>query len=210
MSKMFSTILVAVFVISSFLIYPMLPEKIPNAFANYGEPSSYASKFSVIISFSIGIFTIYLSMLSVSRITHIKYKRFQKGINGIFFIIIFLLSVLYSGIIANGLNYNFNMLLLVPLCVGIALIVTGNEIQRFKAAEQNTVPLIAAHNELWNKVRHFVARALFIGGMLILPCMFFPEKLMLFIFLMILGLLIVTLLLGSYQIYKKHYMNPVN
>ncbi|MFO1445218.1 hypothetical protein KDN24_18870 [Bacillus sp. Bva_UNVM-123] len=207
MSKLFATILVVVFIISSFLIYPQLPESIPNAFANYGAPSSYAPKLSVIFSFSIGILTAYLTMLIATRITKMKYKRFQKGINGIFFIVIFVLSVVYAGVIVNGLHYNFNMLLLVPLCVGITFIVTGNEIQRFKAAEQNTMPLIAAHNDLWNKVRHFVARALFIGGVLILPCMLFPGKLLLILFLSILGILILTLFLGSYQIYKKHYIN---
>ncbi|MBS4190620.1 DUF1648 domain-containing protein [Bacillus sp. FJAT-49705] len=210
MSKFLGAILLVGFVISSFLIYPMLPDQIPNAFANYGEPSSYSSKFSVMISFGIGIFTVYLTMLFVSRIIQSKYQRFQKGIEGIFLIIILLLSVVYSGIIVNGLELNFNMLPLVPLSVGLSLIVTGNEIQRYKANDHTAIPLINAHNDLWNKVRHFVAKGLFIGGLLMLPCVFFPVKSLLIIFLTILGLLIAILLLGSYQIYKKHYINPSN
>lgn len=210
MSKFFASILLVMFVISTFWLYPMLPGQIPNGFANFGEPSSYSSKLSIMISFGAGMLTVYLSMLNVSRITHSKYKRFQKGIDGIFLIVMMVLSFIYAGIIVNGLNVSFNMLPLVPICAGLTLIVTGNQVQRFKADDQSSVPLINAHNDLWNKVRHFIAKGLFAGGLLMLPCVFFPAKIILTIFLTILALLIATLLLGSYQIYKKHYIDISN
>lgn len=210
MSKFFASILLVMFVISILWLYPMLPGQMPNGFANFGEPSSYSSKLSIIISFGAGMLTVYLSMLNVSRITQSKYKRFQKGIDGIFLIVMMVLSFIYAGIIVNGLNVSFNMLPLVPICAGLTLIVTGNQVQRFKADDQTATPLINAHNDLWNKVRHFVAKGLFAGGLLMLPCVFFPAKIILTIFLTILALLIATLLLGSYQIYKKHYIDISN
>lgn len=210
MSKFFASILLVMFVISILWLYPMLPGQMPNGFANFGEPSSYSSKLSIIISFGAGMLTVYLSMLNVSRITQSKYKRFQKGIDGIFLIVMMVLSFIYAGIIVNGLNVSFNMLPLVPICAGLTFIVTGNQVQRFKADDQTATPLINAHNDLWNKVRHFVAKGLFAGGLLMLPCVFFPAKIILTIFLTILALLIATLLLGSYQIYKKHYIDISN
>lgn len=210
MSKFFATVLFIGFVTSIFWIYPKLPAQIPNAFADYGEPSSYSSKFGVIISFASSISIVYLTMLSVSRIIQSKYKRFQKGIDGIFLIVIFVLSTIYTGVMANGLQYNLNMLLFVPLVVGLSLIVTGNEVQRFKADVDTGIPLKDAYNDLWNKVRHFVAKGLFAGGLLMLPCVFFPGKSILFIFLTILGILLATLIFGSYNIYRKHYMNTSN
>lgn len=212
MSKLVATLFVMVVVGSSFWFYPMLPEQMPNGFADYGNPSSFASKESVLISSVASVIIVYITMIILSRVMQSKsiYKRFQKSINDILMVVTLIVSAVYAGVIANGLGYEVNMLLLAPLGVGFAFIVIGNSIQRFKADTNTGIPLSDGHSDLWNKIRRFFSRGLFVGGLLLIPCVFFPIKLMFVAFLIVLGLTVIVILLGSYIIYKKQYMNPSN
>lgn len=207
MSKFVTTVLAVACVGSSFWFYPMLPEQIPSSFAEFGEPGNYSPKLSVILSLVASVLVVYVAMLTTSRIVALKYKRFQKSINLIFMLVILVLSAVYAGTIVNGLGYELNMLLFAPLGTGFALIVTGNEVQRFKADANKGTPLFEAYSDFWNKIRRFFARGLFAGGLLMLPCVFFPVTTMFVSFLIVLGLMVATLLLGSWIIYRKHYNN---
>lgn len=212
MSKLIATFFVMAVVGSSFWFYPMLPEQIPNGFADYGNPSSFVSKEIVLISEVVSVIVVYITMIILSRVMQSKsiYKRFQKSMNDILMVVILIVSASYAGVIANGLGYEVNMLLLAPLGVGFAFIVIGNTIQRFKADTNTGIPLSDAHSDLWNKMRRFFSRALFVGGLLLIPCVLFPIKIMFVAFLIVLSLTVIVILLGSYIVYKKQYINPSN
>ncbi|QKG84632.1 hypothetical protein GXN76_09180 [Kroppenstedtia pulmonis] len=67
-------------------------------------------------------------------------------------------------------------------------------------------PLTEASRDLWNRIRFFLSRSLFIGGFLLLLCALMPQPWLLLSFFLVLGIIILALLIGSYTVYKKSYI----
>jgi Na+-transporting methylmalonyl-CoA/oxaloacetate decarboxylase beta subunit len=66
-------------------------------------------------------------------------KRFDKGIESIALALNSVLFILHSTIVYISLGNQFNILLLLPIIVGIVFIITGNILPRlqFKSIKEN-------------------------------------------------------------------------
>ncbi|MBO1002798.1 hypothetical protein [Pseudogracilibacillus auburnensis] len=116
------------------------------------------------------------------------FKRYKNGIFTIFITLLLIVLVVHVAVIAYESGYNFDLLIIVPLCVGTTLIVTGNTLQRFK------LPDISATNRIWNQCIRPFSRILVICGAVMLLTIFFPE--MMTIFFIILGTMIISLMIS--------------
>ncbi|MFS1516559.1 hypothetical protein [Bacillus sp. SM2101] len=212
MSKWITRVVVIVVIGSSFLLYPYLPEQLPNKFNNFGTPSSYTSTINVMFGLIISVITVYMSAIISSWVLQKKsqYRRFQQNVEKILMVVMLIVFAVYIGVVVNGLGYEVNILFLLPLCLAFIFIVTGNVIQQFKMNTDNVSPLNSAINESWNNIRFFLAKVLFVGGILMLPLIFLTPKVLLITFFIVLGMILLVMLLGSYAIYKKHNMPPTN
>ena len=128
-----------------------------------------------------------------------SYTRYKKGIENIFFSVTTILFILHIGLILLVIGKEFNLLYLIPICVGIVLITTANTLPRFQLELNNK----KNSNEIWNIVLRPFSLPLFIGGTLMLICVFLPSNLMLIgFFFTLLSTLFVSIYF-SYRAYQS-------
>ncbi|TQR20304.1 hypothetical protein [Psychrobacillus vulpis] len=128
------------------------------------------------------------------------FPRFEKGLNTIFLSLSILLFVLHIGLVLLSIGREVNLLLLVPIIIGVVLIITANTLPRFKVElSTSSSPLTNISEETWNRLIRPISYPLFIGGILILLCVFLPGSLMLVAFFTI---LLSTILVSIFRSYK--------
>ena len=104
-----------------------------------------------------------------------SYTRYKKGIENIFFSVTTILFILHIGLILLVMGEQVNLLYLIPICLGIVLITTANTLPRFQLELNNS----KNSNKIWNIVLRPFSLPLFIGGVVMLLCVFLPSNLML-------------------------------
>jgi hypothetical protein len=155
------------------------------------------------------LFSIPLTMLLVNSNLFIipklilkkgSYDRLKKGFESIFLSVSVILFLLHVGLLLVSTGTEFNLLLFVPLSVGLVLITTANTLPRFQIdLDKDTSPQT---NKLWNTVIRPFSLPLFIGGILMLFSILLPESLMMVGFFSILFLTLLVSVFRSYRAYQ--------
>ncbi|MEI5907526.1 hypothetical protein WAK64_10695 [Bacillus spongiae] len=133
------------------------------------------------------------------------YLRFQKGIESIFLSLSLVLTALHLGLILLVMGIEINLILLVPLSVGIVFITTANTLPRFQLELlPSSSQLTKSTHQVWNIVLRPFSFPFFIGGILMLLCVFLPEQLILIGFFTILSCTLLISIYRSFRAYKTH------
>ena len=127
-----------------------------------------------------------------------SYTRYKKGIENIFFSVTTILFILHIGLILLVIGEEVNLLYLIPICIGIVLITTANTLPRFQLELNNS----KNSNKIWNIVLRPFSLPLFIGGVVMLLCVFLPSNLMLIGFFFT---LLSTLFVSFYFSYRAYH-----
>ena len=128
-----------------------------------------------------------------------SYTRYKKGIENIFFSVTTILFILHIGLILLVVGVKVNLLYLIPVCIGIVLITAANTLPRFQLELNNKKNA----NEVWNIIIRPFSLPLFVGGALMLLCVFLPSNLMLIgFFFTLLSTLFVSIYF-SYRAYQS-------
>jgi hypothetical protein len=137
-----------------------------------------------------------------------SYSRYKKGIESIFLSITMILFMLHFGLILEAIGTDVNLLLLIPISVGIVLITTANTLPRFQLELNKTSSeLTQSTHQVWNIVVRPFSLPLFIGGLAMLLCVILPGTLM---FVGFFSILLCTLLVSiflSYKAFQSHLKN---
>lgn len=140
----------------------------------------------------------------LSRMKVQGFSRFEKGINTIFFTVSIMLFLLHVGLVLLSIGKEINLLLFVPIIVGFVLIVTANTLPRFKIESgTSTSRFTTISEETWNRLIRPISYPLFIGGILILLCVFLPGYKMFVGFFTILLLTILISIFRSYKVFQS-------
>ncbi|XXM71981.1 DUF1648 domain-containing protein [Lysinibacillus sphaericus] len=189
----------------SIFFYKDLPNMLPSKFANVnGSPSAFAQKNLLLF---IVPATMILSSLSLLFVTKFRFhpelsKRLDKSLTTVSIVLNSVLLLLHSFLIYVGLGNNFNMLLLLPVIVGIVFVIIGNTLPRFKLESfAGTSSFQSATYQLWNKVSRVIAYTLFVSGIAMFFLIFLPKDLILGAFLI---LLISTLFISLILAYTRY------
>ncbi|WP_338754529.1 hypothetical protein [Bacillus sp. FJAT-52991] len=134
-----------------------------------------------------------------------SYSRYKKGIESIFLSITMILFMLHFGLILAATGTGVNLLLLIPISVGMVLITTANTLPRFQLELNKTSSeLTRSTHQIWNIVARPFSLPLFIGGLLLLLCVFLPDTLMFVGFFSILLCILLVSTFLSYKAYQSH------
>ncbi|QED47016.1 DUF1648 domain-containing protein [Cytobacillus dafuensis] len=206
--KFFVWLTVALALGLSFYFYKDLPSEIPSKFANLkGSPTDYASKDLIlfVIPFSMIISSLALSVITIWGKQSEVFKRLGKILDSISLALNIVLLILHCAIIYIGLGNQLNILLLLPIIVGIVFIITGNLLPRLQLKEgtkENS--LKQATYDLWHQVSRTVSYALFFGGFVMIFSILLPKNLILSSFFIILVLTILSAFFFSYIRYTRY------
>ncbi|MDM5228707.1 DUF1648 domain-containing protein [Cytobacillus sp. NJ13] len=191
----------------SFYFNKDLPSVLPSKFANLnGTPTEFAPK--SIILFIIPV-TMIISSLSLFIVTQFRWhsevvRRLDKSLGTVSLVLNSVLLILHCALIYVGLGNNFNMLLLLPIIVGIVFVIIGNTLPRFKLESlTGTNSLQNATYNLWNEVSRPIAYTLFISGIVMLLSVLLPKDLVFGSFLIILLLTVVVALFFAYTRFSR-------
>lgn len=161
---------------------------------------------SEVILFSIPAIMVILicNLFFLPKLSKLKgsYARFKNGLENIFLALTFILFLLHCGLLLVTTGTELNLLLFIPIIVGITLITTANTLPRFQfEINSNTTQLTNSTNQLWNIVVRPFSIPLYIGGIVMLFCVFLPGGYMLVAFF---TLLFSTLSVSIYLSYKAY------
>jgi hypothetical protein len=131
-----------------------------------------------------------------------SYSRYKNGIDSIFLSLSLILSILHFSLILLATGTEVNLLTLIPVSVGIVFITTANSLPRFQLELNNTSSeLTRSTHQLWNIVVRPFSLPLFIGGSVMILCVFLPGILMLVGFF---SILLFTLLISIFLSYRAY------
>jgi uncharacterized membrane protein len=139
-----------------------------------------------------------------------SYSRYKNGIESIFLSITIILFILHFGLILIATGAKVNPLLLIPISVGIVLITTANTLPRFQLElNKASSELTQSTHQVWNIIVRPFSLPLFVGGIVLLLCVFLPDTLMFVGFFFILLCTLFVSILLSYKAYQLHLKNFV-
>ncbi|MGM7635327.1 hypothetical protein [Bacillus sp. Hm123] len=156
-----------------------------------------------IIPFVMIINSLSLSALSFMHKQRVTYKRLAKILATIAIAVNIVLLVLHCAIIYIGLGNEVNILLLLPIIVGIIFVVTGNLLPRVQVKDTQKNALKQASYGIWHQVSRTVSYALFFWGLIMIFSILLPQNLILTSFFVILALTVVSAFFFSYIRYTR-------
>lgn len=128
-----------------------------------------------------------------------SYTRYKKGIENIFLSVTAILFILHIGLTLLVVGVKVNLLYLIPVCIGIVLITAANTLPRFQLELNNKKNA----NEIWNIIIRPFSLPLFIGGGVMLLCVFLPSNLLLIGFFFTLFSTLFVSIFYSYKAYQS-------
>ncbi|MBO1510115.1 hypothetical protein [Metabacillus bambusae] len=132
-----------------------------------------------------------------------SYSRYKNGFEAIFLSLSIILFIFHCAILLITTGTEMNLLLLVPISVGLVLITTANTLPRFLLEiNEDSSQISKSTNQVWNIVIRPFSLPIFIGGTLMLFCVFLPGNLMLVSFFSILLLTLLVSIFRSYRAYQ--------
>ncbi|MFA1819330.1 hypothetical protein ACDX78_03830 [Virgibacillus oceani] len=167
------------------------------------EETQYGAREVVLFSIPLTMLLVNSNLFIIPKLIQKKgsYDRLKKGFESIFLSISIILFLLHGGLLFVSTGTEINLLLFVPLSVGLVLITTANTLPRFQIdLDEDTSPQTS---KLWNTVIRPFSLPLFIGGILMLFSILLPEPLMMIVFFTILFLTILASVVRSYRAYQS-------
>ena len=128
-----------------------------------------------------------------------SYTRYKKGIENIFLSVTTILFILHIGLTLLVVGVKVNLLYLIPVCIGIVFITAANTLPRFQLELNNKNNA----NEIWNIIIRPFSLPLFIGGGVMLLCVFLPINLLLIGFFLTLFSTLFISIFYSYKAYQS-------
>lgn len=170
------------------------------------EESKYGATEVILFSIPFAMCLVNSNLIIIPKILSFQssYARYKKGIESIFLSVTLILFILHIGLILLVIGMEVNLLYLIPINVGIVLITTANTLPRFQLDLNNTKEPTKNSNQLWNVVIRPFSLPLFIGGLIMLLCLFLPGNLMMIGFFSILLCTLIASFYMSYRAYQSH------
>jgi hypothetical protein len=170
------------------------------------DESTYGPSTVLLYSIPFTILLIITQLFLLPRVKGLSkyYTRFKKGLNGIFLALTIFLFALHTSLLLLASGYKLNPLLLLPIGVGLILMLTGNSLPRFKLDITDTsTPNLSSH-KTYNSILRPSSYSLFIGGFIMIFCVFLPEHLLLIGFFTILALTLGVAIVKGFQGYVQN------
>lgn len=192
--------------IGTIIAYFYLPDVIPIHWDINGEVNNTGPKYMAII---LGFlpFAIYLMMNTLPKIDPKKenYKKHSRAYNIFSFYVVLFLIIINWMTILLALGIKMNIGLFIPILVGILFIIIGNYMPQFRHNYLIGIrtPWTLADENIWKKTHFYGGYVFMIIGVLIILMGIISKPFMLYFGLIISGILIVSLFVYSYMIYKK-------
>ena len=163
--------LILAMLIIGFAIYGRLPEQLPSHWNINGQVDGTMSRLGTVLFLPGLSLAVWLLLLALPRIDPLRqsYPAFEGTLRLFINMIVLFMAVLYLGLLAAGLGWQFEVPRLIMICVGILFVVLGNEMGRLKPNWFVGIrtPWTLADPEVWRSTHRVGGRVFFLVGLAI-------------------------------------------
>ncbi len=154
-------------VVAAFVIFPLLPERVPMHWNAAGEVDRYGSRFTGAFAIPFLTVGIYVGMLLLPLIDprRANYTKFQTAYRALRTGLVLFLTVLYAAVTASALGYDVNISRVIPMALGVFFIIIGNYLTqvRHNYFVGIRTPWTLASEEVWRRT-HRLGGFLFVAA----------------------------------------------
>lgn len=201
-------IIIVVLILSAFVLYNYLPQRIPMHWNIKGEVDRYGDKsIGNILIFPLTNLGLYLLMLFIPYIDK-KKDKYGKFFN-VYYILrlsmMIFMCLMYVSIMLVSFGYNVPIGKVIPVIVGIFFIITGNYMGKVR---QNSfvgikLPWTLKNELVWNKTNRFAGYLFVITGLINIISVVLRPLYSYILLIMLLFLILIITTIYSYLLYKK-------
>ena len=188
------------------IAWPEAPERIPIHWGFTGEPDNYTGKIGLfylpLIMLGVYVLLLFLPRIDPRRASYEKFKGSYTVIRMALVITFFCIQI-FTVLWVFDVIVNMNVA--VPIIIGILLMVLGNYFGKFRPNWFTGIktPWTLSSTESWNKTHRLGGRLFVVLGLLMVVAAPFQETWLFISLGVFLGIIIVTLYVYSYVIWKK-------
>lgn len=206
-------ILSIISLIGTVIAYFYLPDTIPIHWGIDGKVDNTGPKYMAIILGALPL-AIYILMNTLPKIDPKRenYKKHSKAYRIFsFYTILFLIIINWITIIAS-FGVEMNVGLFIPILVGILFIIIGNYMPQFRHNYFVGIktPWTLADETNWKKTHFFGGYVFMILGIIIMLMGIIPNPLILYIGITVSAILVISLYVYSYLLFRKMSMSQKN
>ncbi len=165
--------------VTAFIVYPQLPERVPMHWNMAGEVDNYGSRFTGAFAIPLLTVAIYIGMVFMPLIDPKKanYAVFLKAYRAIRTGLVLFFVLLYILTIAFALGYEVDIARLVPLFLGILFIIIGNFLSqvRHNYFVGIKTPWTLASEKVWRRTHRLGGFVFVAAGVISIAAVFFPP-----------------------------------
>lgn len=205
--KVISGIFVVINLIVAFLVYPKLPEQVPNHWNFAGEIDGYAGSFQGAFFLPLLILGLYIMFWIIPLIDPKRANYLKMG--KVFWIVstalIIFCSLLYYATLGVALGYFETLPRWYFAGIGVLFILLGNYFGKIKFNYTFGIrtPWTLANEEVWLKTHRFAGPLWVVGGALFCLVGFLPPSFTAVIFGIVLCIIAVIPMVYSYLLFRK-------
>ena len=194
-------------VVLSFLSYPLLPDLVVSHWNFYGQADAWGSREFHTLFFPGMLFSLYLMFNLLPKFDP-QSERYQE-FAGVYLImrnfIMLILFVVFAAATFYNLGYAINIGVTVSAAIGLLMIILGNYFGKLKRNYFVGIktPWTLASENVWNKTHRLGSRLFIIWGIGLILAPWLAPTIALIILLGGLIILISSLTVYSYLVYKK-------
>lgn len=207
-SNMFLIFILLAMVISSMVLYPILPDVMPSHYNINGEIDSVMGKQMYVVVSNLTMIILFVMMKYLPKIDPKKdnYKQFEKYYDFIVLGIMIFFLVVHMIIMISALGFNINVSRVICFMLGLLFVCLGycckeTKLNYFVGVK---TPWTLSDEDVWNKTNKLFGVLISISGILIIFANLIFSLRMVFVIMMI-AISVVTIipLIGSYVFYKN-------
>lgn len=193
--------------ITGFIAYPYLPDKVPTHWNFAGEIDGWGTAWQGAFIFPLTFVGIFLLLILLPRIDPKRrnYAQMSRAYSAMVLVIMIFFTIMYFGTLGAALGYFESIPSMVQLGVGALFIVIGNYMGKIKHNYFMGIktPWTLANEEVWYKTHRMAGPFWIIGGILFMLMSLLPEGFLAPVFVIIILGLVAVPAVYSYVIYKR-------
>lgn len=207
----FTSILVLAPMLAGLILWNRLPDTMVTHWGADGVADGWSGKGFAVFVLPLILLAIHGMCLLATTIDKKNQNQSKKALQMILWIMPvtswFSCGVVYFA----ALGKSMELIALVPAFMGLLFIIMGNYMPKVKQNRTLGIklPWTLANEENWNKTHRYCGRIWVIGGLILIFCVFLPEKWMVSVMVPVLMVLAFAPVLYSFKLYRIHQKQGV-
>ncbi len=206
-----SSVIVLLPILFGIIMWKDLPDIMTTHWGADGNADGFSGKVFAVFGLPVILFALHLACLLFTALDKKQKEQNQKALGMIFWIIP-AISLFTNGIMYRAaFGKEFDIAFFLPALLGVMFLFMGNYLPKVKQNSTLGIKISWTLNneENWNKTHRFAGKVWFVGGLIVLLCIFLPLTAMAWALVSVTVAMVLIPIVYSYRIYRQHQKEGV-